>query len=116
MGGRQERWRQTGRNRRSDAALTEDLLQRLTRDAIPFFGRFDTRDKILAEWLAVPKAPYAATTPPRIVCAIVLTKRGRKEDARALLAAQSKETTNPGHPAYVRRLAAKLGLGDLDGS
>ena len=101
---------------RSDAALTEDLLQRLTRDAIPFFGRFDTRDKILAEWLAVPKAPYAATTPPRIVCAIVLTKRGRKEDARALLAAQAKETTNPGHPAYVRRLAAKLGLGDLDGS
>jgi hypothetical protein len=37
-----------------DQALAQDLLQRLTRDAIPFFRKFETRDAILSEWLAVP--------------------------------------------------------------
>jgi hypothetical protein len=98
---------------RPDQALAQDLLERLARDAIPFFGKFETRDAILREWLSVPKSPFAIT-PPRIVCAIILTERGRNEDARALLTAQARETLNPGHPAYVRRLADKLGLGDLD--
>lgn len=97
---------------RAGEALAQELLQRLTRDAIPFFGKFETRDAILKQWLADPKAPYAST-PSRIVCAIILAKRGRNEDARVLLAAQARETLNPGHPAYVRRLADKLGLGDL---
>jgi hypothetical protein len=88
------------------------MLQRLTRDAIPFFGNFETRDAILEQWLAAPNAPYAST-PSRIVCAIILAGRGRNEEARVLLAAQARETLNPGHPAYVRRLADKLGLGDL---
>jgi hypothetical protein len=90
----------------------EDLLQRLRRDALPFFKEFETRDAILSQWLVVPKAQYAAT-PSRIVCAIILAERGRNEDARVLLAAQARETANPGHPAYVRRLADKLGVGDL---
>lgn len=97
---------------RTDEALAQELLQRITRDAIPFFRNFETRDAILEQWLGVPKSPYAIT-PPRIVCAIILAKRGQSEDARVLLAAQAKETLNPGHPAYVRGLADKLGLGDL---
>ena len=97
---------------RGDQPLAHELLERLTRDAIPFFNKFETRDAILSEWLAVPKSPFAVT-PPRIVCAIILTERGRIEDARALLTAQARETLNPGHPAYVRRLADKLGLGNL---
>jgi Domain of unknown function (DUF4304) len=95
-----------------DEALTEELLRRFERDAIPFFNKFESRDAILDQWLAVPKSPYAIT-PPRIVCAIILAGRGRSEEARVLLAAQVGETLNPGHPAYVRRLADKLGLGDL---
>jgi hypothetical protein len=97
---------------RADEALARELMQRLTRDAIPFFGKFETRDAILGQLLADPKAPYAST-PSRIICAIILSKRGRNEDARVLLAAQARETLNPGHPAYVRGLADKLGLGDL---
>lgn len=94
-------------------SLVQDLLQRFERDAIPFFKKFETRDDILKQWLAISKALYAFS-PPRIVCAIILAERGRKEDARVLLAAQAKETLNPEHPAYVRRLADKLGVGDLD--
>jgi hypothetical protein len=97
---------------RAEEALTEELLRRFEWDAIPFFKKFETRDAILDQWLAVPKSPYAST-PPRIVCAIILAERGRSEDARVLLAAQAKEPLNPGHSAYVRRLADKLGLGDL---
>lgn len=93
-------------------ALSQEILQRFTRDALPFFKRFEARDAILHEWLAVAKSPFAIT-PPRIVCAIILAQRGRNEEARALLAAQAHETLNPGHPAYVRQLSAKLGLGDL---
>jgi hypothetical protein len=97
---------------RADEALTQELVQRLTRDAIPFFKKFETRDAILDQWLAVPKPLFVGTL-PRIVCAIILAERGRSEDARTLLAAQARETLNPGHSAYVRRLGDKLGLGDL---
>lgn len=96
----------------ADKALAGDLLVRFQRDAIPFFKKFETRDAVLGQWLAMPKAPFAFT-PPRIVCAIILAKRGRNEDARVLLAAQASETQNPGHSAYVRSLAGKLRLGDL---
>ncbi len=97
----------------ADGALAEELLVRFQRDAVPFFRKFETRDAILEQWLTASKSPFAFT-PPRIVCAIILSKRGRSEDARALLASQAKETLNPGHLAYVQRLAAKLGLGELD--
>jgi hypothetical protein len=97
---------------RADAALAQELLQRITRDAIPFFRKFEARDAILDQWLGVPESPYA-DIPPRIVCAIILARRGERDDARTLLTAQAKETRNPGHPAYVRRLADELGLGDL---
>jgi hypothetical protein len=97
---------------RADEAMAQKMLRRFTRDAMPFFGKFETRDSILEQWTAAPNAPYAST-PSRIVCAIILAGRGRNEDARVLLAAQARETLNPGHPAYVRRLADKLGLGDL---
>ena len=96
----------------SNDALVEEMLRRLTRDALPFFRQFESRDAILHEWLGVAKSPFAIT-PPRIVCAIILVRRGQKNDARALLAAQAQETLNPGHPAYVRQLSEKLGLGDL---
>jgi hypothetical protein len=97
-----------------DPALADELVDRLAQDAFPFFRMFDTRDKILAEWLTVPRSPFAFS-PTRIVCAIILTSRGQFDQARALLAAQAKEITSPGHPAYVRGLAERLGLGYLGG-
>jgi Domain of unknown function (DUF4304) len=99
-------------NIQRDQALAQGILRRLTRDAIPFFKKFETRDAILNEWAVVPKSLHA-TTPPRIVCAIILAERGRKEEARVLLTAQAREAQIPGHLAYVRRLANELCLGDL---
>jgi len=56
-----------------------------------------------------------ASSPPRIVMAIILAERGETERARALLARQVLETRNPGHPDYVRKLASELAVGSLDG-
>ena len=101
-------------NVRADEVLIEELMQRLVQDAIPFFRKFETRDAILGQWLAVPQSPDGiGIVPPRIICAIILARRGRSQDARVLLAAQVRETLNPGHPAFVRRLSDKLGLGEL---
>lgn len=98
----------------ADESLAEELRQRFERDAVPFFRKFESRDAILDQWLAVPKSRYAfAPATPRVVCAIILAKRGRNEDARRLLAGEVRETANPQHHAHVERLADKLGLGDL---
>lgn len=94
-------------------AVTSDVLDRLTRFGIPFLERFSTRAQILAEFSAVSENRYL--TVPRIVSAILLLGRGEADAARKLLAAQSRETHNPHHPAYVRELARRLGLGELAG-
>jgi hypothetical protein len=98
---------------RQDDGFVGELQERLGQDAFPFFHRFETRDAILTEYKSAIKALFVGG-PPRIVCAIILAERGQVADARALLAEQAKETGNPGHPAYVRALAEKLGLGDLE--
>jgi hypothetical protein len=91
-----------------------DVRERLLRDAFPFLERFGNRDAILFEWKDRSKNLFEGS-PPRIVCAIILAARGQTAEARKLLAAQAQETLNPGHPKYVRGLATKLGLGNLDG-
>jgi hypothetical protein len=88
------------------------LQQRLERDGLPFLERFATRDAILGDLMG--KTENIHLSPPRIVCAIILIERGRRDEARRLLAAQAGEAENPHHQAYVRRLAEKLGLGGLD--
>jgi hypothetical protein len=97
-----------------DDAVLEDVRRRLEVGGFPFLDRFSTRDKILAEWRNRSEN-LGAGSPPRIVMAIILSERGEKEQARALLALQVRETRNPGHPDYVRRLATELAVGSLDG-
>jgi hypothetical protein len=63
---------------------------------------------------AAKKWVRGAGGPPRTICAIILASRGDVNAARQLLLDQAKETRNPGHPAYVRGLAQKLGLGAID--
>lgn len=96
---------------RNDAVeeVVPDLLARLDRDGLPFLARFATRDAILREWKDESEN-QSAGSPPRIVMAIILAERGQKAAARELLAAQAREKGNPGHPAYVRSLAARLGI------
>jgi uncharacterized protein DUF4304 len=99
---------------RNDDAVVEDVRRRLEVDGLPFLDRFSSRDKILDEWNGRSEN-MGASSPPRIVMAIILTERGQKDRARALLAQQVLETRNPGHPDYVRKLATDLAVGSLDG-
>src|SRR4030095_9448308 len=94
------------------SSVGSEIEQRLERDALPFLERFETRDAIQDELLSETENGYA--NPPRIVRAMILVQKGRRDEARSLLAAQASETGNPGHPAYVRSLAEKLGVGGLD--
>ena len=93
--------------------LVQEMCDRLAHHAFPFLARFESRDAILREWAEVENNQFGGS-PPRIVKAIILVERGLTDQARALLAAQAQETLNPGHPAYVRDLAQRLGVGDLD--
>jgi hypothetical protein len=99
---------------RAEVAVIEDVRCRLEQEGLPFLNRYSTRAKILAEWQDRSEN-MGAGGPPRIVIAIILAERGRKDEARALLAQQLLETRNPGHPDYVRRLANQLSVGSLDG-
>ncbi|HEV7509798.1 MAG TPA: DUF4304 domain-containing protein [Thermoanaerobaculia bacterium] len=99
---------------RFDDAIVNDVRRRLETDGLLFLDRHSTRDKILAEWRDRPDTLHVMS-PPRIVMAIILAERGQSGIAHELLAEQVLETHNPGHPDYVRTLAAKLGLGSLDG-
>jgi hypothetical protein len=99
---------------RQDEGLYREIELRLERDAFPFLTRFGARDAILAELRGMTTPPFGVSAPPRIICAIILAKRGLTAEACTLLALQARETRNPGHPAYVRVLAERLGLGGLD--
>lgn len=98
---------------RMETSVIEDVQRALESGGLPFLNRYSSRDMILAEWHGKSRN-MGAGSPPRIVMAIILCERGRLDEARALLAQQALETRNPGHPAYVRKLAKELGLGDLN--
>lgn len=98
----------------SASTLLEDIEARLERDALPYLDRHASRDAILRACQESSGALGYAGGPARIVAAIILAERGDKNGARALLARQAQETENPNHSAYVRSLAAELGLGVLE--
>jgi hypothetical protein len=96
----------------SDAVL-EDVRTRLLSFGLRFLDRFESRDLVLSELDGhAENLEHCAT--PRIVRAIILAKRGHTETARTLLAAQALESQhNRHHPAYVRELAQRMGLGPV---
>jgi hypothetical protein len=98
---------------RYDSDVVDEVAHLLESVGIPFLERYATRDKILIEWRDLSDN-MGISQPPRIVMAIILAERGEKARARDLLATQALETTNPGHPEYVRQLADKLAVGGLD--
>jgi hypothetical protein len=78
-----------------------------------FLDRFRSRDLILSELVGYGDN-LGHCSVPRIVSAIILARRGALDEARALMAAQAKESRhNPNHPAYVRELAVRIGLGSV---
>jgi hypothetical protein len=97
---------------RNDAVdqVLPDLGARLDRDGLRFLDRFASRAAILEAWKGETENQGAGSSPPRIVMAIILVERGHRERAKELLAEQAGEPRNPGHPAYVRSLAERLGI------
>ncbi len=94
-------------------SVVTDVADRLARFGMPFLERFSTRQRILDEFVGKSENRYLSV--PRIVSAILLAARGETDAARKLLSDQLHEVTHPGHPAYVRELARRLGLGELAG-
>lgn len=94
------------------ASVIDDLLNAIQGAGTRFFEQFSTRDA-LVDLAYHERNRVFSGTPPRIVAAVILARRGDHEKARTLLAHQIAETTNPGHPEYVRKLAQNLGLGQL---
>jgi hypothetical protein len=74
--------------------LASEISKRLNEDGPTFLSRFESRDAIFNIWKGIT-ANFSAGHPPRIVCAIILVKRGQQSEARTLLSAQARETRNP---------------------
>ncbi|MFT4047673.1 MAG: DUF4304 domain-containing protein [Solimonas sp.] len=97
---------------RNDAQVVADVQSMLLTYGLLFLDRFESRDKVLAD-LAGHGKNLEYCLVPRIISAIILTKRGQVSEARELMTAQTGETLNRNHPAYVRKLAVKMGLGEI---
>jgi hypothetical protein len=97
---------------RNEPDVVADVQSNLLSYGLIFLDRFSTRDRILAE-LDGHGENLDHCAVPRIVSAIILAKRGQRDAARALMAAQTQETLNRNHPAYVRELAQRMGLGEI---
>ena len=99
---------------RFEQVIVDDLLHRLDTQGLPFLERFGTRERILDEWRGRSANQHAASSSPRIVCAIILAARGDLRGADALLSAQEREAreTHPHHADHVQTQRAKLGLSE----
>ena len=97
---------------RNDTHVIADVQSTLVAYGLRFLDRFESRDKVLSD-LAGHAENLKYCSVPRIVSAIILTKRGQKAEATELMTAQTGETLNRNHPAYVRELALKMGLGEI---
>lgn len=97
---------------RNPADAVADIQPLLLSYGLLFLDRFSSRDLILAELEGHENLDYCAV--PRIVCAIILARRGQVDSARALMTAQALgRTNNRHHSAYVRELAVRMGLGAI---
>lgn len=92
--------------------VVRQVSEWLSKDGLPFIDRFATRDMILNKWRDRTEN-LGASSPPRIVKALILFVRDDLDACRALLSQQARETRNRHHRAYVRELAASLGLGQI---
>ena len=96
---------------RNPADAVADIQPLLLSYGLLFLDRFSSRDLILGE-LEGRGETLEHCAVPRIVCAIILARRGQVDSARVLMAAQTLEScNNRNHPAYVRELAVRMGLG-----
>jgi hypothetical protein len=85
-----------------------NLHLRFERDAFPYLSRLQDRDSVLQE------LDRGGSFAPRIPRAIILAARGELDSARDLLREQMKSSNSLKHSEYVRELANRLGLGQIE--
>lgn len=76
-----------------------------------FFAWFPDR-QVIVDATVNEQERSSFETPPRISAAVILATRDLA-GARIILQPQGLETSNPGHPAYIRKMALDLGVGGL---
>lgn len=102
---------------RDAAELASDVMARVETLAVPFLDAFDSRDKIIGEWVSFADRFLPSEGRARIVVAIVLARLLRMVEATTLLAEHlALQRHDVGHVRYVHDLAAKLGLPPLSPS
>jgi uncharacterized protein DUF4304 len=95
----------------ASSEVIQDVQLLLLSFGLVFLERFRSRDLVLSE-LNGHGENLEYCSVPRIVCAIILARRGKPDAARKLMSAQALEShNNRNHPAYVRELALRMGLG-----
>ncbi|HEV7609665.1 MAG TPA: DUF4304 domain-containing protein [Steroidobacteraceae bacterium] len=96
---------------RASPEVIQDVQLLLISFGLVFLERFRSRDLVLSELNGLGNNLEHCSV-PRIVCAIILARRGDPNAARELMSAQASESKgNRHHPAYVRELARRMGLG-----
>ena len=85
-----------------------NLHLRFERDAFPYLSRLQDRDSVLLE------LDRGSSIAPRIYRAIILAARGELDCASELLKEQMKSSNSAKHSEYLRELAKRLGLGQIE--
>ncbi|WP_333702958.1 DUF4304 domain-containing protein [Sphingobium yanoikuyae] len=97
--------------------LVDEIGALLIHVGIPFLGRFSSRDTIIRDWVNFNSHELLITPVARLDTAMVLLKRGDVAAAKAAfeehLIEYNRNPRNPTHGSYVRELALRLGLGEL---
>lgn len=98
--------------------IIEDILHRLRTSALPMFDVLSSRDGIMAHRMEYPQLWHAHLF--LLEKAMICGRRGETDKAAELFRAHyrgegetrypKEEQANPGHQAYLRELAEKLGI------
>lgn len=85
-------------------AVAESVVLAVSRYALPFLARLDTRDSIIESW-----ASLESDLPPRrdLSLALILAAAGRRDEALALIEA-ARQSANPHMPKLAERVRAHI--------
>ena len=99
--------------------LADEILRLLSKAGIPFLERYATRELIEANWIADNDSRSRFSNTARVDVAIMLASKGNLAKAEELFAShialtraemEKGRTGHPGHIAYVKSLAERLGI------
>jgi len=97
----------------SDPQFFSLMHDTLVKNALPFFERYSTREKILREWEDQVGNTPESGSPPKLVCAMIYLEKGERAAAARLLYEQARDTHISQHRDYVNEIAIRLNLRPL---